>query len=555
MFELDYNERLADLLYGDIKTAPEDYERMYPRRSLTEGARVTRFAPSPTGFLHIGGLFTAFVNKLTAMAGGGVFLLRIEDTDKKREITDGVSEIIKGLLDFGVEIDEGVIGFEKEKGNYGPYQQSRRGEIYRCYAKSLVQKGLAYPCFCSENGLEEMRSKQEQCNVNKGYYGKWAKCRNLTYEQQEAAVRAGRPFVLRLRSEGDENRRIVFDDIIKGKIEMPENNMDIVLLKSDGIPTYHFAHAVDDHLMGTTHVIRSDEWIASVPIHIALFKACGFRVPKYAHVSPIMKEEGGSKRKLSKRKDPEAAVSYFVENGFPSQSVREYLLTLINSNYEDWRRANPKAQQSEFPFNLKKMSPSGALFDMLKLTDVSKNVISVMTADEVFEKSLAWAREYDSELFELLSCNSEYAKLIFSIDRGISKPRKDIAKWSDVRGYVEYFYDALYKPEHILPENVTKADAIIILEEYLKVFDVNDDKENWFSKIKGLCLALGYTPKVKEFKNRPEEFKGHVGDVATVIRAAITSRFNTPDLHSIIGLLGEEKVRQRINNTINSFKA
>ena len=549
------NQELANLLFPNHNTSVEDLFERYPKRNIENGEMILRFAPSPTGFLHIGGLFTAFVNKLVALSTGGVFLLRIEDTDKKREVTDGVSGIIKGLLEFGVEIDEGVVGFEKEKGDYGPYQQRRRKDIYQCFAKSLVAKGLAYPCFCSEEELEGLRSKQEEHNVNKGYYGEWAKCRNLTFEQQEAEIKSGKPFVLRLRSVGDENRRIVFEDLIKGKIEMPENNMDIVLLKSDGIPTYHFAHAVDDHLMRTTHVIRSDEWIASVPIHIALFKACGFRVPKYAHVSPIMKEEGGGKRKLSKRKDPEAAVGYFIENGFPSQSVREYLLTLINSNYEDWRRANPNALQSEFPFNLKKMSPSGALFDLQKLTDVSKNVISVMTAEEVYEKSLSWAREYDNELYENLSENSDYAKSIFSIDRGISKPRKDIAKWSDVRGYVEYFYDGLYKPEYTLPENVTKADAAEILEEYLKVFDINDDKEIWFSKIKELCPALGYTPNVKEYKNNPEKFKGHVGDVSTVIRAAITSRFNTPDLYSIIRLLGEEKVRQRINEAMKSFKA
>ena len=434
----DY-EMLAELLFPDTACSPQQYEEKYPPRSLPDGARVTRFAPSPTGFLHIGNLFTAYVNKLTADASNGVFFLRIEDTDKKREVEDGVSAILSGLRSFDVEPDEGVLGFELEQGEYGPYQQSDRCELYQSFAKELVIKGLAYPCFCSEEALDEIRAKQELQKVNKGYYGKWAVCRSLTTHELIEGIKAGKPYVLRLRSTGDESRRIVFDDMIKGKIEMPQDIMDIVLLKTDGIPTYHFAHAVDDHLMRTTHIIRSDEWIASVPLHIALFKACGFRVPKYAHVSPLMKEDVDGKRKLSKRKDPEAAVSFFVEQGFPKAGMLEYLLTLINSNFEDWRKANASAPLSDFPFNLKKMSASGALFDMVKLNDVSKNVICVMTAAEVYEQMTAWAKDYDAELYRLLCENPDYATAIMAIDRDNKNPRKDIAKWSEIKEYVAYF--------------------------------------------------------------------------------------------------------------------
>lgn len=550
----DY-EKLAERLFPDITMTPEQYEEKYPARPLPEGARVTRFAPSPTGFLHIGNLFTAYVNKLTAENTNGVFFLRIEDTDKKREVEDGVSGILAGLRAFDVEPDEGVLGFEFEQGEYGPYQQSNRCDIYQSFAKELVQKGLAYPCFCSEGALNDIRAEQELQAVNKGYYGDWAVCRKLTAEELLEAVETGKPYVLRLRSTGDENRRIIFEDMIKGKIEMPQDIMDVVLLKTDGIPTYHFAHAVDDHLMRTTHIIRSDEWIASVPLHIALFKACGFKVPKYAHVSPLMKEDVGGKRKLSKRKDPEAAVSFFVEQGFPKTSMLEYLLTLINSNFEDWRKGSPTASQSAFPFNLKKMSASGALFDMVKLNDVSKNVISVMTAAEVYEQMVAWAKDYDAQLYTLFSGNPDYATAIMDIDRDNKNPRKDIAKWSEIREYVAYLYDELYTPCFELPENILPGDAADILKTYKDVLNVEDDKDTWFGKIKDMCAGLGYTPNVKEFKQTPEKFKGHVGDISAVIRIALTSRRNTPDLHSIIRLLGVKKVHQRMEDAIQYYEA
>lgn len=547
-------QKLAQLLFPDVTVTPEELEAKYPARDLKEGARVTRFAPSPTGFLHIGGLFAAFVAKLTAVSTDGVFFLRIEDTDKKREIEDGVSAIVDGLTEFGVTPTEGVMGMDKEEGNYGPYVQSKRAHLYHCFAKKLVSEGLAYPCFCSEDALTAQREKQEAENITKGYYGEWAVCRNLSFEEIEENIKAGKPYVLRLRSNGSLDKRITFDDMIKGKIEMPENNLDVVLLKTDGIPTYHFAHAVDDHLMRTTHVVRGDEWISSVPLHIQLFKACGFKVPKYAHIAPIMKEENGGKRKLSKRKDPEAAVSYYNNEGYPMESVTEYLLTIANSNFEEWRKANSDAPISAFPFNLKKMSASGALFDLNKLTDISKNIISVMTADTVLEKALAWAKDFDKELYTLLDSDREFAKNIFSIDRGTAKPRKDIAKFSEIRNYVEYFYDDLFKFDADLGDRLTPDSAAEIIEAYLKVFDGSDDKDTWFAKVKELCEPLGYTPNVKEYKKNPESFKGHVGDVSTAIRLAITSRSNTPDLHAIIQLLGEDKVKERLNNALNIWR-
>ena len=541
-------QQLAALLFPDVTETVDDLERRFPPRNLKEGARITRFAPSPTGFLHIGGLFSALIDVLNAATTNGLFLLRIEDTDKKREITDGVSEIIKGLSAFGIEIDEGVIGFEQERGDYGPYQQSRRAAIYHVVAKKLVEEGLAYPCFCTEEELTAIREKQEALSLDtKGYFGEWAVYRDTPFEKQKELLAAGKPWTLRLRSPGDPNKRIAFDDLIKGKIEMPENIQDVVLLKQDGIPTYHFAHAVDDHFMRITHVVRGDEWIASVPLHIQLFKVCGFRLPKYAHIAPIMKEDNGGKRKLSKRKDPEAAVTYYAEQGYPKESVLEYLLTLANSNFEDWRRANPTAPQSAFPFNLKKMSTSGALFDLDKLNDVSKNVIAGMNADTVLQKTLDWAKEYDPQLYDLLKQDENASRAIFAIDRGGKKPRKDLAKWNEVKDYFSYFFDALFQTDLAeLPENITPDLAAAVLDAYETAYCAADDKERWFERIKAMCEPLGCTPNVKEFKQNPGAFKGHVGDLSTVIRVAVTARRNTPDLYSILQILGEDRVRARL---------
>ncbi|MBO5065813.1 MAG: glutamate--tRNA ligase [Clostridia bacterium] len=548
--------KLADLLFPNITGTVAELEEKYPERNLPEGARVTRFAPSPTGYLHIGGLFGALVDVLTAKATKGVSYLRIEDTDKKREIKDGVSAIINGFDSFGIDFDEGVTGFNEEKGAYGPYTQSKRAEIYQTVAKELVQKGLAYPCFCTAEELSAIREEQEKGDaLIWGYFGKWAKCRDLSFEEIEENIKAGKPYVLRFRSEGQEDKRIFFDDIIRGKIEMPENIIDEVLLKSDGIPTYHFAHACDDHFMRTTHIIRGEEWISSVPKHIALFKACGFRVPKYAHTPQVMKidEEDGTKRKLSKRKDPEAAVSYFVEQGFPKESLIEYLLTLLNSNFEDWRRANPKEDAFAFPFNLKKMSPSGCLFDLVKLNDVSKNVVSLMDADTVYSYIAQWAEKYDTEFFNEFTKNPEFSRNMVNIDRESPKPRKDIAKWSEVKEYFAYMFDAYFTPAFDLPENIQKEDAKAILQKYAEIYDEADDKDAWFSKIKDMCEPLGFTPNVKEYKKNPDAFKGHVGDVSTVIRLAVTGRKNTPDLCSIMKLLGKETVTARINEIIKSL--
>ena len=549
------SEKLAALLFPNVDKTPADYEAMYPERDLPQDARVTRFAPSPTGYLHIGGLFASLIAKLTADQTGGAFYLRIEDTDKKRVIEDGITYIVKGLSDFGIDVTEGMTGVDSQAGNYGPYQQSKRRDIYHCFAKDLVERDLAYPCFCTAEELDELRAQQEAEGVTPGYYGKYAKYRNATYEEVEEKINAGVPYVLRLKSPGDPEKKITFQDVIKGKIEMPENITDIVLLKTDGIPTYHFAHCVDDHLMRTTHVVRGDEWISSVPTHIQLFKACGFKVPKYAHIAPIMKLDEGNKRKLSKRKDPEAAVSYYVEEGYPKESVLEYLLTLANSNFEDWRRANKEADVSAFPFNLKKMSVSGALFDLAKLNDVSKNVISVMTADTVYEKTVAWAKDYNETLYGLLTADPDKAKAIFSIDRGNKKPRKDIAKWSDVPEYVAYFYDDLYTPDYgVLPESIARENAVAVLKAYKEAYNEADDKDGWFQRMKDLCEPLGFTPNVKEYKANPDAYKGHVGDVSTIIRVATTSRTNTPDLYFILQVLGREGVMKRLDDAIHAYE-
>ena len=547
-------KKIAELIFSDVDKSTDYYEELYPARNLPEGARVTRFAPSPTGYLHFGGLYAGFASKLTAQSTNGVFMLRIEDTDKKREVEDGVTGIVTGLKAFGVSPDEGVTGFNTEYGKYGPYTQSHRRAIYRAFAKKLMEEGKAYPCFCTPEDLDEIRAKQENEDI-KGYYGSYAKCRNLTDDEIVEKINAGVPFTVRLRSTGDISRKIKFDDMIKGKIEMSENVNDVVILKADGIPTYHFAHAIDDHLMHTTHVVRGDEWIASVPLHVELFRTCGFKPVKYAHIAPIMKEENGGKRKLSKRKDPEANVSYYIEKGYPEASVKEYMLTILNSNFEEWRKANKTEDISKFPFNLKKMSVSGALFDMVKFNDVSKNVISVMTAKEVYKLVTDWAMNYNEVLHALFVDDKEKAIAILNIDRDNPKPRKDIACWEEVENYVSFFYNELYDADYTLPEHINNTDAVEILTKYKEIYSANDTKEEWFNKIKELCSACGFTPNVKEYKQNPDAFKGHVGDVSTVIRVAVTSRTNTPDLYYIMQILGTDEVMNRIDNAINSYKA
>ncbi len=546
-------EKIADLLFGRDGKTPEEYEALFPPRDLAEGQRVTRLAPSPTGYLHFGTLFTCLVNRRVADASNGVFYVRIEDTDQKREIEGGVADIVNGLLRYGIAIDEGFVAADRTAGAYGPYKQSERTAIYHAYVKRLTEQGYAYPCFCTEDELAKTREKQDREKQRTGYYGEYATCRSLTYEQIKQNLDAGMPYVMRLRSPGREERRITFDDMIKGKIEMPENDEDFVLLKSDGIPTYHFAHAVDDHLMHTTHVIRGDEWISSVPKHLQLFRLLGFKAPKYAHVSPIMKMENGSKRKLSKRKDPEAAVHFYAEQGYPAASVTEYMLTVANSDFEDWRRANPDAPNSAFKLNLKKMSVSGALFDLAKLNDISKNVISKRKADEVLADVLAWAGEFDPDFYRTLSADPDYARQILAIDRDVPKPRKDIAKWSDVKDYVAYFYDG-FQNAYPFPETVAREDIVTLLEAYKAVYDPADDRSAWFEKIKQICPLAGFCPEVKEYKKNPDAYKGHSGDVAALVRIAVTGRVNSPDLRDIMALLGKERVLTRLDEAIHHVK-
>ena len=542
---------LAARMFPHVDKTPADYEILYPPRALPEGARVTRIAPSPTGYLHLGTLFTATINRLTADVSGGVFFFRLEDTDKKREIEGGAEDILEGLANYQVKIDEGFVAPDKVIGDYGPYQQSRRGAIYHAYVKDLVIKGLAYPCFCTAEDLNALRERQEAAKRRTGYYGADAVCRHLTPDEAIAKIDAGLPYVVRLRSEGDENRRVKFDDIIKGTIEMPENDQDIVLLKTDGIPTYHFAHAVDDHLMRTTHVIRGDEWISSVPIHLQLFKMLGFKPPKYAHISPIMKEENGNKRKLSKRKDPEAAVHYYAEQGYPADSVLEYLMTIANSDYEEWRKRNAGEPRSRFAFNLKKMNQSGALFDLDKLNDVSKNVIASMSAADITAAVRIWAKEYDPAFSAMIESNPDYLKGILAIDRDNPKPRKDIAKWNDVPAFAAYFYRETYQPDFELPESITKQDAAAVLNAYTLVYDPTQDKQAWFETVKSICAPLGFCPDTKLYRQDPSVYKGSVGDVSTMIRMAVTGRRNTPDLCSIMQLLGKEEVMRRLKETVD----
>lgn len=548
----DY-KMLADLLFPNVDKNVDDYENLYPNRDLKEGARVTRFAPSPTGFLHLGNLFTCSVAYKTAKTTDGIFYVRVEDTDQKRKVEGAVEVMLEGLKSYGITADEGVMIDGTQRGDYGPYIQSQRKEIYQTYAKYLVEQGLAYPCFCSAEELEALRAQQENDDI-KGYYGKYAKCRDLTFNEIKANIDAGKSWTLRLRSPGDANKKCFFDDMIKGKIEMPENIIDVVLLKTDGIPTYHFAHVIDDHLMHTTHVIRGDEWIASVPLHLQLFRILGFKPVKYAHVAPLMKEENGNKRKLSKRKDPELAVTYYKQEGFPAASVNEYMMTIMNSNFEDWRRANKDADINTFPFNLKKMSVSGALFDLVKLTDVSKNVICQMSADEVFELSYEWAKAFDPQLAKLYEQDKAYATAVLNIDRGNKKPRKDIAKWSDIPDYISYMYDETFEENYELTGNATEELAVNVLNLYKDIVDVNDDKDTWFNKIKEICQPVGCTPNVKEYKQNPDAFKGHVGDVSTVIRVALTGRTNTPDLFAITALLGADRVQKRIEKAIKHYE-
>ena len=552
---MNYKE-LANLIFPNARDISY-YEEKYPQRNLPEGAIVTRFAPSPTGFVHIGALMQCVVESVLTKRTKGVLYLRIEDTDGKREIENGVSEIVRAMKDFNIEFDEGMINEEDEKGVYGPYKQSKRKEIYQAYAKYMIERGKAYPCFCSPEELDEIRAKQEAAKIRTGYYGVWAKCRNLSLEEMAEKIKNGEKFVIRFKSQGREDKKIKHKDVVKGNMDFPENDQDIIIIKGDGLPTYHFAHVVDDHLMRTTHVIRSDEWVSSIPLHLQLFYEMGFKAPKYCHYAPIMKEEDGKKRKISKRKDPEAAVSFYSEMGIPNEAVKDYLMNIANSSFENWRKQNPDKDIAEFDLQLNKMSVSGSLFDMVKLLDVSKNTISRFDAEKVYNLAVDWARQYDKELEKMLE-DREYSLKVFGIERGNKKPRKDIAKWSDVMENIGYMYDEkFYEKLQEYPYQVisSKEEIEKILTLYMeKYYDEADDKQTWFDKIKAMSVELGYAGEVKEFKANPEKYSAHVGDVSTVLRVALTSRTNTPDMYEIMQVLGKDRCFKRLEKAIENLK-
>ena len=542
------HQALAELLFPDVTSTPEELEQRFPARNLPEGAVVTRMAPSPTGFVHLGNLVQGMISERMAHRSGGVLFLRVEDTDAKREVPGAVEVLISSLKHYNIHFDEGAT-IDGDNGNYGPYRQRQRAEIYHVYAKKLVSEGKAYPCFCTEEELTAMREKQEANKETTGYYGAYALWRDRPMEDIQAELAAGHPWVLRFRSTGSIENQFKFDDLVKGKLTITENNVDHVLLKSDGIPTYHFAHAVDDHLMRTTHVVRGDEWLSTLPFHIQLFQALGFKLPKYVHIGPLMKMDGNSKRKLSKRKDPELALTYYKAEGFSTQAMREYLMTVLNSNFEDWRRANPQADIDTFPFSPKKLNPAGSLFDYAKLIDVSKNVISRMDADTVYTQLAEWAQEFQPDFGQKLTENPDYAKAILAIGRGGKKPRKDLATWKDAKDYMGFFYDEyLQAPD--FGDQFPKATVAEVLNRFLKEFDMADDATVWFDKVKAITEAIGFTTDMKAYKQDPQAFPGTVADVSTFLRLAVTGKTNSPDLYTVMQLLGYERTQERIRKAL-----
>ncbi|MBE6978679.1 MAG: glutamate--tRNA ligase [Ruminococcaceae bacterium] len=545
---MDY-QALAQLLFPDVTETPESLEERFPQRQLPEGAVVTRMAPSPTGFVHLGNLVQGLTAERMAHQSGGVLFLRVEDTDAKREVPGAVEVLLETLKHYGISFDEGAT-IDGDNGAYGPYRQRQRASIYHVYARKLVSEGMAYPCFATEEELAAMREKQEANKENTGYYGKYAMWRDRSMEDIQAQIQAGNPWVLRFRSTGSIENQFKFDDLVKGKLTITENDIDHVLLKSDGIPTYHFAHAVDDHLMRTTHVVRGDEWLPTLPFHIQLFKALGFKLPKYVHIGPLMKMDGTSKRKLSKRKDPELALTFYKAEGFPVEAVYEYIMTILNSNFEDWRRANPDIAPQDFKFSPKKLNPAGSLFDYAKLTDVSKNVISKMDAETVCKLLTEWALEFDAEFGAKLAADPAFATAILAIGRGGKKPRKDLSVWKDAKEYMGFFYDE-YLQAPVFDEKFSKDTVKTALEKFLLVYDFADDASVWFEKVKAITEEMGFTTDMKAYKADPDAFPGTVADISTMIRLAVTGKTNAPDLHAVMQVLGEEKSRARIQNVIN----
>ena len=544
---------LAALLFPNVTKTPEDMEALFPPRNLPEGAIVSRMAPSPTGFVHLGNLVQGLTSERLCHQSGGTLFLRVEDTDAKREVPGAVEILLDSLGHYGIHFDEGAT-VTGDSGNYGPYRQRQRADIYHVYAKKLVLEGQAYPCFCTEEELADIHARQEAEKANYGYFGKWAVWRDRPLEDIKAALDKGLPFVLRFRSTGSIENKIRFTDLIKGNLEVTENDIDHVLLKSDGIPTYHFAHAVDDHLMRTTHVVRGDEWLPTLPFHLQLFRALGFKPPKYLHIGPLMKMDGESKRKLSKRKDPELALAYYRAAGFPVASVYEYLMTVLNSNFEDWRRQNPTAPIDKFPFSVKKMNPAGSLFDAAKLRDVSKNVLSRMSTEEIYSEIISFAAEYDTDLHAHLTADPDYAKAILSIGRGGKKPRKDFAVLLDVRPYLDFFYDDWFTVTDAYPEGFSQADIKAALGAFAETFDPADDMTVWFDKIKAVADSLGFASDMKAYKENPDAFKGSVADVSMFLRVAVTGKLNSPDMYSVMQILGRDRVLARIGAMMENLK-
>ncbi len=557
--------KLAELLFPHITMTPADVEAKFPRRELPEGAKVTRFAPSPTGFVHFGGLFPTTVAERLAHQSGGVLYLRIEDTDAKREVPGAAEALIRTLATYGIAFDEGAILGEDgkicDRGAYGPYKQSLRGEIYQTFAKQLVRDGRAYPCFTTEEELEELQKQNKKEEIKNTDWQAESEARraemlarrSFTMEQVEAHLANGDPFVLRILADGDPEKKIKFTDLVKGNMELPENDEDFVLLKSDGIPTYHFAHAVDDHLMGTTHVIRGEEWLPSLPKHLQLFRYLGFRLPKYMHIAQIMKlDENGNKKKLSKR-DMGANMDDYTGMGYCPEAVCEYVMTLLNSNYEEWRMQNPDKSYREFPFNIKKMSVSGCLFDFNKLNDVSKNVICRMSAKTVADRVTAWALQYDPDFGRALAADPAFTEAIFAIGRGGKKPRKDLATWADAKAYMGFFFDEFFTIEEPYGEQYDRADIKAVLTQFLESFDPADDMNTWFEKIKAIGASLGYTADMKAYRADPTAFRGSVADVSMFLRVAVTGKLNSPDMYAVMQILGKETVTERIRAILSTL--
>lgn len=546
------NKELANLMFPNVVKTIEDYEKEYPKRDLPEGAIVSRYAPSPTGFVHMGNMLSCFIENKLPQQTNGVFYLRIEDTDQKREVEGGIDSIVNAINMLGLKYNEGVLSNDKQSGDYGPYIQSERKEIYDTFIKYLIEQGMAYPCFCDATELEEIRNKQKETKDRIGYYGQYAKCRQLNNEERARKIKEGIPYTIRLKSTGDYNKKIQFKDLVKGKVTFPENDQDIVLIKSNEIPVYHFAHVVDDHLMRTTHVLRGEDWLSSVPVHIELFNKFGFELPKYAHLGLIMiVDSNGVKRKISKRKDTDFTVESYHRRGYPAVALQEYLMTIANTNFEAWRIGHPDAPLDEFEFSFSKVG-SSPLFDTAKLINISKNCISKMTAIDLYKNLTEWAEKYDAEFYKLLVNNKDYAILVLNIERGKKKPRKDFANYGDVKRLNWYMFKDLYDSKEKIYEwqKITDISEIkMILNDYINnYYEVEDDKDIWFNKMKEVAEKYGYAGSMKEYKENPQKYKGNITDIATVIRVGVTTSSMTPDLYEILKILGKEELKVRINN-------